>query len=94
MQDASDVGLASLELPPPVSSAGLCEPKCANPFLGTGDAPEALVHGAYFAQADNAFPVPERWNPYVGHLEKLPEFEPEAWKLGQNDLELMFLDYF
>ena len=64
MQDASDVGLASLELPPPVLSAGLCELKCANPFLGVGEAPEALVHGAYLAQADSAFPVSEKWNLY------------------------------
>ena len=87
MQDVSDVGFESLELPRPVLSAGFCEPECANPFLGATGAPEALVHGTELAQAESAFPVPEQWNPYVGHLEKMPEFDPKAWKLGQNDLQ-------
>ena len=96
MQGAPSVTLASQELPPQISSAGLCEPLCPNPFLGMGDIPKALDYNAYYAQTDSAFPAKKRWNPYSGScVLEMAEFEPtEAWKLGWNDLESMFLDYF
>ena len=96
MQGAPSVTLASQELPPQISSAGLCEPSCPNPFLGKGDAPNALDCGVYHAEAGRASPAKERWNPYSGaRVVEMAEFEPtEAWRLGRNDLQSMFLDYF
>ena len=49
MQVALNEMSASQELPPKISSAGLCKPLYPNLFLNMEDTPEALVHSAYCA---------------------------------------------
>ena len=96
MQEAATMVNASPELPPCVTSNELHEPNCPNPYLGMGDAPEALVNDAYLAEVARAFPASKHWNPYVGPSVKvLLGFEPvDAWKLVQKDPESIFSDYF
>ena len=94
MQVAPRTDGASLELPPLVS-AGLREPKVPNPYLSKGDAPNCYKYDDHSEKSYGAFPVND-WNPYNGAKRaNLAEIEPdEAWHLGENDLQSLFLDYF
>ena len=95
MQVTTAVGLNCLDLPPQMC-AGLCEPSVTNPFLIQGGAPYATIDDGHTAQTYGLFPVHEKWDPYKGSQQVVwANVEPvKAWKLGENDLKLMFMDYF
>ena len=95
MQGATITGLDSLVLPPQVCD-GLRESPVPNPYLSQGDAPQAHSHYSHTALTYGLFPNSKKWDPHDGsHLADMAEFEPvDAWKLGKNDLESMFVDYF
>ena len=90
------VGEASIELPPLKSSTGLSEPRVPNPYLGQRDASYALSYDYHAAQAQGMFPDFDGWNPHTDiPKDVVPHAKHfEAWRLGQNDLESMFIDYF
>ncbi len=75
---------------------GLCEPSVPNPYLSQGDAPQTQSHYSHIAQSYGLFPDSKKWDSHDGsHLVNMAEFEPmDAWKLGENELESMFVDYF
>ena len=94
MQVASNLGHASFELPP-LLSAGLREPNVPNPYLSKGDAPDCSKYNVHTDYSYGSFPVND-WNPYNGaQKSNWADIEPkDAWVLGENDLQSLFLDYF
>ena len=95
MQGATISGLDSLMLPLQMCD-GLRESNVPNPYLSHGDARQVHSHYSHAALSDGLFPISKKWDPHDGsHLADMAEFEPvDDWKLGKNDLESMFVDYF
>ncbi len=95
MQGATIAGLDSLVLPPQVCD-GLREPQVPNPYLSQGDAPHVHSHYSHAALPAGSLPNSKNWDPHNGsQLTEMAEFETvDSWKLGENDLKSMFVDYF
>ncbi len=95
MQSATTVGLDSLVLPPQMCD-GLREPNVPHPYLVQREASKTQSHYSHYAQPYGSNPNDEKWDPQKGScLAEMVDFEPvDAWKLGKNDLESMFVDYF
>ncbi len=68
----------------------------SNPYLSQGDAPYVHSHYSHAASPAGLFPNIKKWDPHdESHLTEMAEFKPvDAWKLGKNDLESMFVNYF
>ena len=95
MQGVTTAGLDSLVLPLKICD-GLREPNVPNPYLSQGDAPQVHSHYSHAALSDGLFQISNKWDLHDGlHLSDMAEFEPlDTWKLGKNNLESMFVNYF
>ena len=95
IQSATTVGTDSLVMHPQVCD-GLREPNVPNPYLSQRDASKTQSHYSHYSQSCGSNPNDEKWDPQKGsRLADMVDFEPvDAWKLGENDLESMFIDYF
>ncbi len=93
MQGATNTGVESLVLPLQMCD-GWCKPSVPNPYLSQGDAPHDQSHYSHISQSYGLFPESKKWDPHDGlHLADMAEFEQmDAWKLGKNDLESVFVD--
>ena len=92
-------GDASLALPPLKSSTGLRVPKpeVPNPYLSQRDASNAHDnHDCHADITDGWFPKPpEDWDPKGIPSDVVPPVAGDAaWRLSENDLQSMFVDYF
>ena len=90
---------ASLTLPPLKSSTGLrvTKPEVPNPYLSQRDASNAHDnHNCHADITDGWFPKPlEDWEPKGVPSDVVPAVAYDAaWKLSENDLQSMFVDYF
>ncbi len=95
MQGATNMGLESLVLPPQMCD-GLREPGVTNPYFSQGDTPQTQSHYSHTSQSYGLLPNSKKWDLHDGsHLADMADFETmDAWKLGKNYLESMFVDYF
>ncbi len=66
------------------------------PYFSQRYAFKTQSHCSHYAHTYGLIPNSEKWDPQCGScLVDMVDFEPvDAWKLGKNYLESMFVDYF
>ena len=89
----------SSKLPPLKSSTGLraTEPSMPNPYLSQRDASYTPDnHNCHADITDGLFPTPRNeWEPDGTPCDVVsPIHDKEVWRLSENDLQTMFIDYF